>query len=152
MEKKDNIPKPEQFGEAVIPAFGYELIRSVLLPELLGKETATILYWSGRKLARLYPLTTEQDIPAFFERAGWGRLSMTGRGKRSLEFECESPIIETRIKDHPDHALFTLEAGFIAQQIQQINGCIAEAFSEVRGGRQRKVIFRIEWDPKDAVR
>ncbi|MFL6556844.1 MAG: DUF2507 domain-containing protein, partial [Bacillus sp. (in: firmicutes)] len=31
-----------------ISIFGYELIRDILLPEILGKDTPEILYWAGK--------------------------------------------------------------------------------------------------------
>ncbi|EOR25431.1 hypothetical protein A499_05335 [Niallia nealsonii AAU1] len=28
-----------------VPAYGYELIREILIPELLGRDTPDLLYW-----------------------------------------------------------------------------------------------------------
>ncbi|MFT8318564.1 MAG: YslB family protein [Sporolactobacillus sp.] len=151
MTKDENYPKPEHYGDATVPAFGYELIRNELLPELLGKEAASILYWSGRKIARLYPMTSEEEVAAFFNQAGWGNLSLTDRGKNKLVFECQSALIESRIKDHPGTVLFTMEAGFLAQQIEMIHGYIAETYSDIRTGHHKKVIFNVKWDSRDIV-
>ncbi|MCO7175979.1 YslB family protein [Sporolactobacillus kofuensis] len=151
MTRNENCPQPEHYGDATVPAFGYELIRNVLIPELLGKETASILYWSGRKLARQYPLNNEQEIITFFERAGWGTLEQVSKSKNTMTFECTSPLVESRIKDYPDSGSFSLEAGFIAEQIQHQNGYVAETYMEMKTGRQKKVIFLIKWDVKDSV-
>lgn len=51
--------------------FSSELLRDALLPELLGKEN-NILYWSGKRLARIFPLAKDEDLPIFFEQAEWG--------------------------------------------------------------------------------
>lgn len=149
MSKKEMIPGPEQFGDASVPAFGYELLRNQLLPELLGKETASILYWAGRKLARNYPAETEEDIENFFTHAGWGDLKLTESGKTKMVFECHSSLIESRIKDHPNTVQFTMEAGFLAEQIQKIHGFIAETYTDIHTGRNKRVIFSVEWDAKD---
>ncbi|TGA99413.1 DUF2507 domain-containing protein [Sporolactobacillus shoreae] len=152
MTKNETCPQPEQYGDVTVPAFGYELFRNQLIPELLGKETASILYWAGRKLARQYPLESEEKIVAFFEQAGWGSLELTEKGKSQMVFECHSVLIESRIKDHPGSVQFTMEAGFIAEQIQKIHGFVAEAYTEVRTGRNKKAVFIVKWDAKDAAR
>ncbi|MFT8363020.1 MAG: YslB family protein [Sporolactobacillus sp.] len=151
MIKNDTLPKPEHFGENTVPAFGYELIRNVLLPELLGKEEASILYWSGRKIAHLYPQASEEALTDFFQKAGWGNLSLTERGKNKIIFELNSPLVDARIKDHPATVLFTMEAGFLAEQVQTIHGYIAETYSDIRTGHHKKVIFTVKWDSRDAV-
>ncbi|RYL93829.1 DUF2507 domain-containing protein [Sporolactobacillus sp. THM7-4] len=151
MARGDFYPQPEHYGDASVPAFGYELFRNELLPELLGEECASILYWSGRKIARHYPLDNEAQIMTFFSQAGWGDLELIEKGKNKIIFECHSAIIESRIKDHPGSVIFTLEAGFIAEQIQRILGCIAETYTEVRTGRNKKVVFTVRWDAKDRV-
>jgi hypothetical protein len=151
MTRRETCPQPEQFGDATVPAFGYELIRNQLIPELLGKESASILYWSGRKLARLYPAGSEEKIPLFFEQAGWGTLELVDKSRKKMDFECRSSLIDYQIKEDQDSALFSLEAGFIAEQIQQIYGFIAEAVTEIKTGKNKKVIFHIKWDASDPV-
>lgn len=151
MARNETCPQPEHYGDATVPAFGYELIRDLLIPELLGKETASILYWSGRKLASRYPLENEQQIIDFFDRAGWGKLEQVSKVKNKMTFECSSPLIDSRIKDFPESGSFSLEAGFIAEQIQHQTGCVAETYMEIKSGRQKKVVFLIKWDAKDPI-
>ncbi|MCL1630564.1 YslB family protein [Sporolactobacillus sp. CPB3-1] len=151
MKKNETRPQPEHYGEATVPAFGYELIRSLLIPELLGKETASILYWSGRKLARQYPLENEQQVIDFFDRAGWGTLSLISKTKNKMTFECSSPLIASRIHDYPDSGSFSLEAGFIAEQIQRQTGYVAESYMETKNGKQKKVVYSVKWDAKDPI-
>ncbi|RYM06887.1 DUF2507 domain-containing protein [Sporolactobacillus sp. THM7-7] len=151
MTRDNSFPRPEHYGDLSVPAFGYELMRNQLLPELLGEECASILYWAGRKIARQYPLDSEEQIAAFFAQAGWGKLELTEKKKSKISFECHSPLIESRIKDHPRSAVFSLEAGFIAEQMQRQLGCIAETYTEIRTGRNKKVVFLVKWDAKDPV-
>lgn len=65
----------ENFNETT-SLFGYELIRDVLIPNLLGTDTHEILYWAGKELARQYPLQNRQDISRFFDKAGFGLIEL----------------------------------------------------------------------------
>ena len=47
-------------------AFAYELLREELLPDLIGNDLDGILYWSGRNLARKYPLEKFKEFFFFF--------------------------------------------------------------------------------------
>lgn len=132
-----------------IPGFGYELLREVLLPDLLGKETASILYWAGKRLARRYPLDTFDEIIVFFEKAGWGTLTATKERNDELEVELTGAIVTARMSIN-DNCSFQLEAGFLAQQIEQQKRCVAEAYEQQKK-RAKKVIFTIKWDRKDEV-
>ena len=71
--------------------FGYELLREVLLPEILGKDTPEILYWAGKRIARIYPVNTLEEIIEFFNRAAWGDLTLKSENKNEMEFELTSP-------------------------------------------------------------
>ncbi|MGG3923674.1 DUF2507 domain-containing protein, partial [Geobacillus thermodenitrificans] len=46
----------QAFESIALSAFGTELLRHSLLPELFGKDSAGLLYWAGKQLARRYPL------------------------------------------------------------------------------------------------
>ncbi|MCM3768364.1 YslB family protein [Neobacillus niacini] len=130
-----------------ISMFGYELIREVLLPEILGKDTPEILYWAGKRLARKYPLETMELIIEFFTKASWGELAIKNETKNVLELELESPLIVSRVKAKAEH-FFQLEAGFLAQQIEQQKDAIAETF-EHPIKKSNKVLFTVKWDRKD---
>lgn len=58
----------ETFRSITQSAFGAELLRHSLLPELLGKNAPSLLYWAGRQLARRYPLRDLEQIAAFLRR------------------------------------------------------------------------------------
>lgn len=132
-----------------VPAFGYELIREILVPDLLGKETPSILYWAGKQLARRYPLETLDDVIAFFEKAGWGTLAVAKEGKDELELELSGALIAARMAMKEDCS-FQLEAGFLAQQVERQKRCVAEAYEQQKK-RAKHVLFTVKWDRKDIV-
>jgi predicted hydrocarbon binding protein len=132
-----------------ISGFAYELIREVLLPDLLGKDTASVLYWAGKSLARKYPLETIEDIITFFDKAGWGTLTVASERKDELDFELTSPLIAARLSSK-EECTFQLEAGFLAQQIEQQKKLVTEAYEQQKK-RTKKIIFTVKWDRKDIL-
>lgn len=147
---KQKYPQMETYGEHQVSAFGFELLRTVLIPELLGDETPSILYWSGRKLARHYPLNDLSELPLFFERAGWGNLEIQDEQKDKCGIWLSSELIEARLK-LDETPVFSLEAGFLAEQFEQIKGFTTEAYTEPKPNRHKKIEFQIKWDLKDPV-
>lgn len=135
--------------EQKISTFGYELIREVLLPDILGKDTPEILYWAGKRLARKYPLETIEDVIQFFSRAAWGALAVKNEKKDEMEFELNSPLMVSRVKSKAEH-FFQLEAGFLAQQIENQKEVIAETF-EHPVKHARNVLFTVKWDKRDRI-
>ena len=148
---KSEQPQIETYGERQVPAFGYELLRNVLLPELLGDEIEPILYWAGRKLAKKYPCQTIEEMIDFFERAAWGELDKNGETKGKIKFELRSDFINARLKDKSVYK-FSLESGFIAEQIQNIKGYTADALTEIKNGRDRRISIEVTLDTKDSIR
>jgi predicted hydrocarbon binding protein len=133
-----------------ISIFGYELIREFVLPEILGKDTPEILYWTGKRLARKYPLHTYDELVDFFAKASWGELEIKNERKDEIEFELKSPLIISRVKSKAEH-FFQLEAGFLAQQIEHQKQAVTETF-EHPVKKSNKVQFTVKWDKKDEVR
>jgi predicted hydrocarbon binding protein len=148
MKKKH--PQMETYGEYLVSAFGLELLRTVVIPELLGDETPSILYWSGRKLARHYLLQELTDLPLFFERAGWGSLEIKEEQKDKCWLTLTSELIEARLKVD-ESPVFSLEAGFLAEQFEQIKGFTTETFTEPKPSRHKKIEFQVKWDLKDPI-
>ena len=120
--------------------FSSELLRDALLPELLGKEN-NILYWSGKRLARIFPLAKDEDLPIFFEQAEWGTLKRTN-------FELSGEPVALRMQLNPK-ADFLLEAGFLAETIQLQLGFVTEAIIEKQ--TSNTVTFLIQVDSKDPI-
>jgi len=143
-------PRIETYGEKQVPAFGYELLRHTLLQELLGEEIEPILYWSGRKLARNYPCANSDELILFFERASWGALELVNETRDKMKFELESDLITARFQNKHE-SQYSLENGFLAEQIQTIKGYTADSQIELKGSRDRKIIFLVSWDPKDPL-
>jgi predicted hydrocarbon binding protein len=140
--------KTENSGDETVSAFGYELLKNVLIPELLGEEQSSILYWAGKNLARKYPLESTDEIAEFFRKAGWGDLTVDTEGKNKITFSLTSKLITRQLKQHKT-ATFALETGFVAQQIQTIKNRLADATSSVR--KKRTVTITVEWDHKDVI-
>ncbi|MBW8351219.1 YslB family protein [Bacillus sp. IITD106] len=133
-----------------IPIFGYELVRDILVPGILGKDTHEISYWAGKHLARKFPLLSIQEITSFFKEASWGELDLMDENKNEMKFELKGNIVERRVQMNSEPC-FTLEAGFIAEQIQAQKQFISEAFPELNK-KKNHVIFTVRWDRKDPVK
>lgn len=147
MKRKKTQPAIEDLHNETVPAFGYDLLRDVLIPELLGKEQTAILYWSGKNLARKYPLDSVDEMIHFFLEAGWGNLSVRETSKHQMTFSLESERITRRLQLDKE-ASFALETGFLAQQVQMLENYPADAHGWTKGG---KVIITAEWDHKDTL-
>lgn len=132
-----------------IPAFGYELIREVLLPEILGDDAPNILYWAGKQLARKYPLNNFEEIIHFFKQAGWGTLTILSETNKECKLELSSTIISTRLQNKGDYH-FQMEAGFLAEQMEILKQVVSETFEHPRK-RSGKVLFTVKWDGKDTI-
>lgn len=129
--------------------FGYALIRDYLLPDLTG-DNANILYWSGKKLAREFLLAAEEDLPLFFQQANWGKLQKTKSDKKQQIFKLEGTIVKQRLTNNPQ-ADFLLEAGFIAETIQNQNGFISETIIKDVDKRKNVVTFLNQLDRNDKI-
>ncbi|MGX7417476.1 YslB family protein [Carnobacterium gallinarum] len=148
--KNDEQLKPidlEKFT-GTISMFGYELIRDSLLPNILGKETHEILYWAGKELARQYPVADFDDLVLFFKKACFGDLVLLKEKKHQKLYTLTGPTITARIQHGNPN--FSLEAGFLAEQLQAQQELYSEAISEINS-RGNKVTITLQWDAKDSV-
>ncbi|MFJ7731490.1 YslB family protein [Lysinibacillus sp. NPDC097231] len=135
-----NIPSP------TISAFGYEIIRDHILSSILGKHENDVLYWAGKELARKFPCKSQEELIAFFADACWGNLELIKESKDGRIFQ---------LTNDPDllligHRCFRLEAGFIAEQIQQAKGYLTECYDE-KQVKQEHVVFTVKWDVKERI-
>lgn len=87
----------EQLKEIEVNGFAYELIREVLLPDILGQDHSSMMYFAGKLLARKFPQESWEKIPEFFHDAGWGTLTMVHSKKQEIEFELEGPLVSNRL-------------------------------------------------------
>lgn len=142
------LPK-EQADTGTVSLFSKEIVRDILLPDLLGKDQSPILYWAGKRLARKFPLDTIEDIQEFFVNAGWGELVQHKDSKKEAEYILQGQIISRRFGLN-NECDFQLEAGFLAQQMEMIQKRITEAVVEPKQ-KTGKVKFLVRWDLKDVA-
>lgn len=141
--------KKEEVHQPSVPIFGYEMLRDILIPEILGKHTPDILYWGGKQLSRKFPLQSLEELISFFAEAGWGTLTLLEQKKNEMTFEISGPVLERRIALKSD-VTFKLETGFLAEQVQLQKKCVAEAADELHK-RSHSVKVIVRWDEKDKV-
>ncbi len=120
--------------------FGYEILRDHVLPDILGRHEQDILYWAGKSLARKFPLTSLDAAPKFFQQSNFGVLTHERSTKSEMVFHLAAP--------GPEHRCFKLEAGFLAQQKQNIDGFMTEAFEESLG-KKKGVRITLKTDLRD---
>jgi predicted hydrocarbon binding protein len=126
-----------------VPIFGYELIRDMLLPDILGKDHTQIIYWAGKQLARKFTIDTQEDIIQFFKEAGWGELELLEQNKYEVKYTVRGEMVERRL-DLNKEATFQLEAGFLAEEIQRQKGKTAEAIEEQK--KRIEILITVQWD------
>ncbi|MBO9130562.1 YslB family protein [Bacillus sp. 165] len=146
------IIEAESLQHIQINAFAYELLREEVLPDLMGKELPRILYWAGKNIARNHPLKSMDQVSEFFIQAGWGELTILEQNRHAMMLQLTSPLIKERYRTRTRQAntTYQLEAGFIAQQIQQMQGIVTEAYEEQKK-RADSVHFIVKWDHKDKI-
>lgn len=145
-KEKQWLNKMYESDDTASPFSSY-LLRHVLLPEILGEEEETILYWAGKSLARkLYDETSGADLElaTFFEKANWGQLTLLKEKKKELVYELVAPHM---VKERP----FTLECGFLAQWVEMANGYITEAAYDVRKNDPCTIRITVRWDLSDPI-
>ncbi|WP_404453393.1 YslB family protein [Virgibacillus necropolis] len=118
---------------------GYDVLRYLSLPELLGRESDTLLYFMGRNLARILTFDTIEDIYHIFDKLGWGKLELIKSKRKELIFSLMSDSVVNRLNAAFD-VDFRLEAGFLAEAIQQLKDTEAECTEEIN-----KKIMQVEF-------
>lgn len=125
--------------------FGYEILRDHVLPSILGAHQGDILYWAGKEVARKFPVFSIEELSVFFKEAGWGMLSLEKTAKEECFYTIaynESSTIQNRS--------FQLEAGFLAEQYQKLNGLLTECYGEV-DPKKGHITFHVKWDLKTKI-
>lgn len=131
---------------ATTSLFGQIMLRDLLLPDLLGNEANHITYWAGRSLARKLPVQ-EDDLPELFNRVGFGTLQSVSAKRQERQYSLGGTVVQTRLTQLPT-ADFRLEAGFLAQSLQQVLGVVVEANPTIDKHKQ-EVLFTVVLDAKD---
>ena len=63
--KKERVDMSQKLYNQLIAGHqgrGAGTMRDMILPAILGKETDEMLYWIGKDLARVYPVSTAEDL------------------------------------------------------------------------------------------
>ncbi|WP_107942926.1 YslB family protein [Metasolibacillus fluoroglycofenilyticus] len=131
----------------MIPTFGYEIIRDYVLSSILGKHEEDVLYWSGKEIARKFPLFSMEEAAAFFKEAGWGTLTLEKETKDSRTYILTGDADILRF----DSRCFRLEAGFLAQQLQHQIGFLTECYDE-KNSKKQLVQFQLKSDLKEVIK
>ncbi|MCD5323775.1 MULTISPECIES: DUF2507 domain-containing protein [Pontibacillus] len=119
----------DEYSDVPSSLIGHEVLRNQLLPDLLGKEKDTILYFMGKSLARKYPCHTIDEVGTFFGAMSWGVLSLEKEKKKEYKFTLSGDLTQKRLKYKTPYN-FRLEAGFIAEQVTLLQGVSAECAYE----------------------
>ena len=105
--------------------FSQSVLRDVLIPAILDKQTDGILYWAGKDLARQFPVQTTDDVTLIFAQLGFGDLRLKKQNSRQQLWQLSGDTVTQRLTTaHPN---FTLEAGFLAQQVEFQTNATTEA-------------------------
>lgn len=125
--------------------FGYDILRDTVLPLLLGKHEDDILYWAGKEVARKFPIFSLEELPTFFQEAGWGLLTLEKESKDEAIYHLTHSALSEL-----NGGSCQLEAGFIAEQYQKLNRCLTECFGE-KIQKQAYIRFTVRWDIKTKI-
>lgn len=104
---------------------GYDILRYFSLPNLLGSEADTILYFMGKELARTFNIQSFDDIYTISEKLGWGKMELFKERRNYLVFTLMADAVFHRLKA-PLILDFRLEAGFLSEAIYRIKGIDCE--------------------------
>ncbi|WP_106496982.1 YslB family protein [Lentibacillus sp. Marseille-P4043] len=118
---------------------GYNVLRYISLPELLGSEANTLLYYIGKDLARKLEIQSLEDVYHIFEKLGWGRLELVKEKRKELIFNLMADSVANRL-NAPFPTEFRIEAGFLAESLQLIKGISCECLEEIN-----KKILQVEF-------
>jgi predicted hydrocarbon binding protein len=140
MSKENEKIAISQLDELHTDGAGYDVLRYLGLPELLGKEADTLLYFMGRNIARKLEIHTMEDVSSCFEKLGWGNLELVKQKKYQMIFQLMSDAVAYRLKS-PLNTDFRLEAGFLAEAIQKINDTECECIEEIN-----KRIYQVQFN------
>ena len=117
-----------------------------MLPSILGKHEDDILYWAGKEVARKFPVFSVDELPEFFQEAGWGLFILKKRLKDEAFY-----TLKNDFDDKYSKQILSTEAGFIAEQYQKFNGFLTECYGEVKFKRWISLHFQVKWDLKTKI-
>ncbi|UOQ47200.1 YslB family protein [Gracilibacillus caseinilyticus] len=110
---------------------GYDLLRYIGLPEVLGQDSNLILYVMGKSFARQAECATYNEIQEFFQHAGWGEIRLIQEKRRGFIYQLDGELVKARLETIKDID-FHLEAGFLAETIFQLTNKSCEGLAEMK--------------------
>ena len=128
---QQNSNQPDQVEQLQTTGSGYDLLRYVCLPDLLGKDANTILYVLGKNIARQIEWESIDQVADFFYKTGWGSLTDVKEKRREHIFELSGSAVTQRMKADIVED-YRLESGFLAEAMQQIKGVPCECSEEIK--------------------
>lgn len=131
----------DDYNDIPSPTMGHDVLRTKVLPDLLGKEADSVLYFMGRNLAKAYPCANMEEIGTFFGAMGWDQLTITKEKKHEFEFSLKGELTSKRIT-YKSPYLYKMEAGFLAEQITLIKGQHAEC-AYTTNTRKKIITFQV---------
>lgn len=131
----------EPLKETNVTAFGYELLRQVSLPDLLGEDSSFMQYYMGKTLARKFPLNSMEEITSFFQDASFGTLQLVKEKKNEFTFQLTSPLITERFQ-YAEPVNYRLEAGFLAETFTNLYNEQFECLDE-QNKKKKCIIFHV---------
>lgn len=141
MSKKQTSLSLSLLNELHTAGAGYDILRYVSLPDLFGAEAHTIFYFMGKDLARSLHISSAEELYYAADKLGWGRLELVKEKKNSLTFNLMADAVFHRLQAS-FNVDFRLEAGFIAEAIQMINGVECECNEKVNA-KIHQVEFKV---------
>ncbi|GMA68567.1 hypothetical protein GCM10025884_21940 [Leuconostoc gelidum subsp. gelidum] len=109
-----------------VNSFALTLLRDGLLKNLLQEDYPHILYWAGKEIARQFPTDALSSVVTFFDNAGFGTIEIASQDSKNQRWYLTGDLVKQRL-GLDKSADFSLEAGFLAQQLETQTGAIAEA-------------------------
>ena len=126
--------------------WGQEFLRDVLIPDLLGNDTHSILYWAGKRMANRYPLSSSQDLITFFAQTGLGKLDLISQSKTKINWQLGGQLVKKRLAINPK-CDFMFEAGFLAKNAEQNHHLNAEAEINPKKIKRGQILIQIISNP-----
>lgn len=139
LSKKESLYPISAFEQLHTSGAGYDTLRYVSLPKLLGKESHTIMYFMGKTLAESIDFHTIDDIIFLFKQFGWGTLNIAKEKKKTTTFYLLDDSVVQKLQS-PIEVDFRYEAGFLAKACSLIYGSEYECIEKVH-----KKIYQVEF-------
>jgi len=109
--------------------FPLEVLRDRLLPNFFQENEPEITYWAGKSLASSEDFSSNEQIIDFFAKAGFGNLEAQKTSNTHEVWHLSGQIVTARAENVRE-ASFSLEAGFLAQSLENMLNRPVEVTSE----------------------